>query len=132
MEPQSQTTPASLIALMGGIEMEVCSITGTREGVRVRQLPIRLLPELLKRYDDEPGMVELYCDKPTGWSETIKVEDFERLLAKGEEINELPFRNWVQRRQKRQERLFPGITAKLEAAILPFQSSLPESRSSAS
>ncbi len=62
---------------------------------------------------DENRLVELFCDKPEGWSDTLTVESFEKVVTEGEKLNADFFSRWVQRRLTRQEKVMPGITAQL-------------------
>ena len=106
---------------------EITLSSGT---VKIRQLPIRLLPALLKLMTagDEPAMVELYCDKPTvldpagrrisGWSDELTPAEFTAIIEKGEAINADFFGRWQQRKKKRKD-LLPK--ADLEEAARMFE-----------
>jgi hypothetical protein len=102
-----------LETIRGGVDLEVQLVGGGTEQVFVRQIPIRLMPQLLATLEDEPRMVELFCDRPEGWSDTLTPEAFERLVAEGERLNADFFSRWLRRRLDRQERLLPGITEQL-------------------
>jgi hypothetical protein len=140
-----------LTTVLGGVEISL--VSGTR--VRIRQLPIRLLPRLaaLMAADDEPGMVELYCqveapssniqppeklpssngkwvDVGAGWSDGLGPEEFTAIITKGEEINEDFFGQWQKRRERRQALLpKPDMeqVAKMVEAINRSNPSLLES-----
>ena len=83
----------------------------TAETVFVRQLPIRLFPQLRAALQDEGKMIELYCDKPAGWADGLTVESHEELIAKGDEINRDFFSRWVERMKSRE-----GLVPKVDAA----------------
>jgi hypothetical protein len=102
-----------LETIRGGVDLEVQLIGGGTEAVFVRQMPIRQMPQLLAALEDEPRMVELFCDRPEGWSDTLTPESFERLVAEGDRLNAVFFSRWLRRRLDRQERLLPGITEQL-------------------
>ena len=100
--------------------------------MKIRQLPVSLYPAFLAAQDDEPKMVELLCDRPAGWADTLTPEAFEAIVIAGETLNTDFFSRWVQRRLSRQERLLPGITETLaRSAGLPSPIGSPKSPSSA-
>ena len=99
--------------IRGGMDLELSLVGGGTEQVFVRQIPIRLMPQLLAALEDEPRMVELFCDRPEGWSDTLTPEAFEKIVAEGERLNADFFSRWLRRRLDRQERLLPGITEQL-------------------
>ena len=113
----------SMTTLCGGKDFEVKLSSGKTEKVFLRQLPIRLMPQLLAVLEDEPKMVELFCDRPEGWSEALTPASFESLVIEGEKVNADFFGRWLQRRLNRQERLLPGITERLAQNVgLPIGS----------
>lgn len=99
--------------LFGGIQLEVALVTGGTETVFIRQLPVRLMPQMLASLEDENRLVELFCDRPEGWSDNLAAESFEKVVLEGERLNADFFSRWVQRRLTRQEKVMPGITAQL-------------------
>ena len=99
--------------LFGGAELEVNLMAGGTEKVFVRQIPVRLMPEMLANLEDENRLVELFCDRPEGWSDSLAVESFEKVVLEGERLNADFFSRWVQRRLTRQEKVMPGITERL-------------------
>jgi hypothetical protein len=99
--------------LFGGLEIEVTLVSGGTEKAFIRQIPIRQMPQMLAALEDENRLVELFCDKPEGWSDTLTVESFEKVVTEGEKLNADFFSRWVQRRLTRQEKVMPGITAQL-------------------
>ena len=118
--------------LLGGLEIEVTLTSGNTEQVFLRQLPIRQMPRMLAALEDENRLVELFCDKPDGWSDRLTVESFEQVILKGEALNADFFSRWVQRRLTRQEKVMPGITAQLARnAGLPLPTGSPNAPSAA-
>lgn len=99
--------------LLGGKDVYVPKLDGTTEQVKVRQLPIRLFPEYLKKFDDEAATIELLCDKPAGWADGLTLEAFEQMVSLGEELNRDFFVRWVERRKARMETLAPGAQKRL-------------------
>lgn len=104
--------------LLGGRTIVAAYIDGTHEPVKVQQLRIRQLPEYLSAIDDEPKLVELLCGKPAGWSDNLRMESHEAILAAGEELNSESFFAWLRRRVSRQERLVPGSSGELGRQLL--------------
>jgi len=123
--------PSDLTQLIGGLDLEVGLLNGTTEKVRVRALPIRLLPSYFAVMDDEPAMVELFCERPAGWSDTLAPESFEKILVEGEALNADFFGRWLRRRMERQERLLPGLLEKALAAVPPTKLAPPSPHGSA-
>lgn len=118
--------------LFGGLEVEVSLTSGQTEQVFIRQIPIRQMPQMLAALEDENRLVELFCDKPEGWSDELTVESFEKVVTEGERLNADFFSRWVQRRLTRQERVMPGITEKLaKSAGLPLSTGSPSAPSAA-
>ena len=113
----SDTTPNPLTTLLGGEELTLTQLDGATETVRVRQLAVRQLPQMLGALEDEARLVELYCDKPPGWADTLARASHEALIAAGERINGDIFARWVERRRKNQERL-PRQNPEEQAAVL--------------
>ena len=118
--------------LFGGQEIEVSLTSGQTEQVFIRQLPIRQMPQMLAALEDENRLVELFCEKPEGWSDGLTVESFEKVVTEGERLNADFFSRWVQRRLTRQEKVMPGITEKLaKNAGLPLPTGSPSAPSAA-
>ena len=118
--------------LFGGIELEVSLVAGGTEKVFVRQIPVRLMPQMLANLEDENRLVELFCDKPDGWSDSITPESFEKVVLEGERLNSDFFSRWVHRRLTRQEKVMPGITERLARnAGLPLPTGSPSAPSAA-
>jgi hypothetical protein len=118
--------------LFGGVELEVSMVTGGTEKVFVRQIPVRLMQQMLAALEDENRLVELFCDRPEGWSDNLAVESFEKVVLEGERLNADFFSRWVQRRLTRQEKVMPGITEQIARnAGLPLPIGSPNAPSAA-
>ncbi|MCL4181228.1 MAG: hypothetical protein KJ072_26225 [Verrucomicrobia bacterium] len=118
--------------LFGGAELEVNLVAGGTEKVFVRQIPVRLMPQMLAYLENENQLVELFCDRPEGWSDSLAVESFEKVVLEGERLNSDFFSRWVQRRLIRQEKVMPGITERLARnAGLPLPTGSPNAPSAA-
>jgi hypothetical protein len=91
METPTEEKSNELITIAGGVEFEAAyRNNGTKESVKIRQIPISKVHEFLVAMTNEAQMVELYCDKPSGWGDTLTLESASAILDKGQEIN-LPF-----------------------------------------
>ena len=98
--------------LFGGEELSVSFKDGTADTVRVLQLDVDSWPKYSLIANKEKRAVELFCNKPEGWAETLAPESFDRVIEKGEEIN-LPFyERWCRRMDRRNEIFNPGIGEK--------------------
>lgn len=118
MNDQNQTPENKMATLLGGAEIPCHFTNGPAAIVRVRQLPVRLMPRYLEALDDEPAFVELLCDKPAGWADTLTIESHEAILAEGERLNREAFFSWLVRRADRQERMAPGSTDERTKALI--------------
>jgi len=101
MADEEQKAASELITLAGGVEMEVTfQNNGAGEKVKVRQIPISKMQEFILAMGDESHSIELYCDKPKGWADTLSVESANAVADKGQEIN-VPFlQAWWKRQAK--------------------------------
>lgn len=109
------TGPTSIETLFGGVEVPITMLDGTAGRVTVRQLPIRVMPALLLAQDDEAASIELYCDKPAGWADTITRDSAERIVVEGERINADFFARWLARRVARYQRAAPWLVDSLNS-----------------
>lgn len=103
--------------LMGGKELTITKLDKTTERVLVRQLPVSAMSRYASCVTDETAMVELFCDKPDGWADTLTNESFEEIIDEGERINEFFFARWRDRQRRRAERISPGIQEKIASQI---------------
>jgi hypothetical protein len=100
--------------IIGGTDAIVTLRDKSSEAVFIHQLPIEQFPKLLSVQDDEPKMVELFCQKQPGWASTLSLESIEHVIAEGERLNSDFFSRWVHRKLARQERLVPGLLLRVE------------------
>jgi hypothetical protein len=131
MENAATATPpasdsATTAMLFGGVTLTVETNHGTKESVRVRQVPVREFPKYLEVMEDECRFVEFLCEKPPGWSDSLTPESSEQIVLEGEKVNSDFFSRWVRRRLERQEKLMPGITAQAITAASNSTTTLPK------
>lgn len=103
---------AELITIAGGVEMEVAyQRNGQNEMVKVRQIPISKISAFVLAMGNESECIELYCDKPKGWADTLTIESASAIADKGQEINMPFFAAWFRRQMKwRESQQLPGST----------------------
>jgi hypothetical protein len=100
-----------LITIAGGVEMEVAyQNNGDKEKVKVRQIPISKIQNFIFAMGNESEAIELYCDKPKGWADTLSVESASAIADKGQELNLPFFKAWFRRQMKWRESQQPGTT----------------------
>ena len=116
---EQQTTDKQeqeLITIAGGIELEVSyrnngSASEARETVKVRQIPISKIQSFVFALSNEAEAIELYCDKPKGWADTLSNESASAIADKGQELNLPFFAAWFRRQMKwRESQQLPGST----------------------
>lgn len=88
-----------LAILNGGVEIEVTKIDSSKERVKVRQLPIRLIPEWMANLGNEPRLIELYLNENTEFVDRIVVEHQELILEIGQKLNFPTYDRWIARMQ---------------------------------
>jgi hypothetical protein len=102
---ESEKSALELITLAGGVEVEVSYLDNLEtELVKVRQIPISKISEFLLAMGDEARAIEIYCNKPKGWADTLTIQSANAIADKGQEIN-LPFLDAWWRRQAKWRRM---------------------------
>jgi hypothetical protein len=100
-EQTAEKQKQELITIAGGVEMEVAYQTnGDKEIVKVRQIPISQIQTFIFAMTDEAASIELYCDKPKGWADTLSTESASAIADKGQELNLPFFAAWFRRQTK--------------------------------
>lgn len=102
-----------LATLLGGVEIEVEFLDGTKETVKVRQLPVKDLGRYLSVLDDEYKTAALFCDKPADWVDRLTNGSFEAVIDQGEELNLDFLSRYVDRRNKRLSGVMGGMQDKI-------------------
>jgi hypothetical protein len=89
---ETKTHDDGLITVAGGVEMEVIFQDGTKENVKVRQIPLSKIQEFSTAvaFSNMADAVDLYCDKEKGWADRLSYESARAVMDKGCELN-LPF-----------------------------------------
>jgi hypothetical protein len=114
-------SPSAISAVQkiaGGVEVEVTYDDGNKERVRVRQVKIiKEFDAYLRVQDEEGAEVELVCDKPKGWAETLTSESFDALAELSQELNLPLFLKRYRRLKARSEAMNPGFMEKAQRDI---------------
>jgi hypothetical protein len=107
-----QTESRITIVTVPPAEIEVTHLDGSKETVMVGHIPISKFRKFafLIAWGDESRVIELYCDKPEGWADTLTLDGLNALAAKGQEIN-LPFFEIWSQRQAQWKRVFESALA---------------------
>lgn len=111
MEEPTMTT------INGGEEIKVMFKNGEKEFVKVRELPVALMEKYAQCIASDTASVELYCDKPEGWSDTLTRESFSAVADLGLELNRVFFGGWLRRRLKISETINPEGSEKIQKAF---------------
>jgi hypothetical protein len=120
---ESTNKPAvSLSTITGGTAMVVTKLNGETENVRVRQLPVNLLPEMLTVFQNEPALVELYCERPAGWAATLSRDSYEAVVEKGQAENGSFFARWLARHLAKTELIVPNFREDMARTAFPNMS----------
>ncbi len=116
-DDKKQAEEAEIITIAGGVDMEVTHTDGSKETVKVRQVPATKISEFASRLGDESYSISVYCDKPVKWVDTLNFDSMNAVADKGMEIN-LPFLNaWFRRRAKWSEVTNQGALAELQRKV---------------
>jgi hypothetical protein len=95
--------------LLGGSDFEVLHLDGTKAVVRVRQIPVRLMPRFLEAQGDEAKMIEIATGMSPESVDALAPDSHETLVVEIERVNSDFFLRWVERQKARAERLMPGV-----------------------
>jgi hypothetical protein len=113
--PSSQND--ELITIAGGVELEVAHQDGTKETVKVRQIPISKFDGFVRNLGNEAALIPLYCDKTVEWVDSLSIESADAIAEKGLGLN-LPFyRRWYRRQVKLRESENTGAIGEMQKQI---------------
>jgi len=92
MDQPAETKEDDLITVVGGAELEITRQDGSKETVKVRQIPLSKMQafSMAVGFGNMSDAIDLYCDKPKGWGDTLSLESAKAVMDKGCELN-LPF-----------------------------------------
>lgn len=118
MSETVESGPTTNETLLGEGTVHAFHLDGTCEATKVRQLRIRDYPEYLKAIDDEAKAIEVFTGKDAAWVDSLTPNACLEIITEGERINMDFFSQWVQRKLARQEKMVPGLAAKMVSAAL--------------
>lgn len=113
-----ETPKYPMATLQGGVDYEAVKRDGTKEQVKILQLPIKLMPQYGAALTNEPALVELLCNRPKDWSDGLTNECFEHIVVTGREIHKDFFACFQQRQREAIELLNPGVTEEVIKAMV--------------
>ncbi len=82
--------------LFGSVEFK----TTDEKVIKIKSLPVRAFPTFADALSDEPTLVELFTGLTSDEVDALAMEDFEKILKLGMEINMPPFSRWGKRRRE--------------------------------
>lgn len=113
-----------LITIAGGVNLEVMHLDGSKETVKVRQIPATRLEEFMTKLADEATSVSIYCDKDTKWADTLLHSSIDDICKKGLEINSDFLEAWCRRRATWTEMLNVGVISDLQKQLTTLREAL--------
>ncbi len=122
---------SSLTTLVGGEDLTAILKDGTSEAVKVRELPIRDLQKAVMSMGDDAKLIEIYCDKPSGWADRLQLRSALDILAAGNRVNEPFFVEYIQAKNDQLSRIAPGLAKKMQDPATALLNGSPGSPSDA-
>lgn len=125
-EPKLEIVKAQtdIVTVNGGVEIEVTHIDGSKETVKVRQIPATKLEEFMTHLADEATALRIYCGKDDKWIDSLTLESVDAISEKGMEINQSFLAAWCRRRAKWLEMTNVGVISELQRKLDALQSVL--------
>lgn len=111
--------PAAAV-INGGLPFSVRKLDGTTEEVTVRIVPLSKVLQYASKIDTICELVELVCDKPAGWTDTLNPEDALALDKAARDLND-PIMGRVANRQHQ----VAGRIVEMSKGIGELMKSLP-------
>jgi len=126
-----QKAKQDLITVAGGVDLEVTHQDGSKEMVRVRQIPATKIERFMTKLSDEALSVAIYCDKESsnGWVDSLTHESVNAICEKGLELNESFLGAWCRRRAKWIEMMNVGVIADLQKRLANLNETLASASS---
>src|SRR5215471_20301402 len=102
---EQEKTTDELTTVAGGVEMEVTLRDGTKEQVKVIQIPLSKLQDfsMAVGFGNMADAIEFYCDKEKGWGDRLSYNSAKIVLEKGCELNLPFFAIWLSDQRKWRE-----------------------------
>lgn len=126
--PESYFEPAELTELLP----ELRALLGTKDRALVRKFRAKSMDRYLVVQGNEGAAVELYCNRPRGWSDILTPESYTAIATAGQELNLPFFQGWYRRLKAAGEAMRPGLDRKVEEiAVAEVQRRVEEAVASA-
>lgn len=84
----SDTNLPAAAVVNGGTEIEVKTIDGKSEKVKVRLVPVRQFDDYMKVVFDQPAFVEFVTGKDKGWADNLTDESMSAIDEMGRKLND--------------------------------------------
>lgn len=119
-----------MTALTDGTAIIVTKKDGSTESVKVLDLAVEKLPDLLAGLNDMPLQIEIYCGKEKGWAAQLTKQSQREVATLGDKVNMDFFDWWLGRQTAWADKL--AVAAKLISIIQPLVNSSRTARPGAS
>jgi len=108
------TEKNDLTVVLGGVEYFALLDSGVEEKVKIRAMKLKQSQTYLRlaSANNESGLIELFCEMPEGWADSLSAKSQEEILKIGEELNADFMMRSAQRAAARREKLTPGFEEK--------------------
>ncbi len=116
-EQKEEPKQNDLITIAGGVDLEVTHLDGSKETVKIRQIPATKLEQFVQRLSDEATSISIYCDKPREWADSLEAASASAICDKGMEINGPFFKAWFRRQANWRDMTNTGAIAELQKKI---------------
>jgi hypothetical protein len=109
--------------LNDGSQVEVTYISGLKEVVKIRKVPIRDMQSLARAWGQEDKEIPVYTQRPAEWAQTLIDESWEAVMEEGRRLNADPFGRWFSRQTKALEVMgkTSAVSKIVEQAMLQAQ-----------
>lgn len=87
--------PTTTETLLGGTTLSVPLLNGQTEQVKVRQVPMRMMKELIGAMEDPAALIALCTGKKLEWTDYLTPEAFDALATECDRINADFLARWV-------------------------------------
>ena len=116
-EQKEEPKQNDLITIAGGVELEVTHLDGSKEAVKIRQIPVTKLEQFVQRLSDEATSISIYCDKPREWADSLELASANAICEKGMDINGPFLQAWFRRQANWRDMTYAGAIAELQKKV---------------
>jgi hypothetical protein len=103
----------NLVNLTGSVQVEAVFDDGHKEQVEVCQIRVKDFQQAIESFQDEPRLVDLYCRKEDGWSQSLSLSSFDAIADAGKRINKGFFERRAARTTEMMDALMPGVRQRI-------------------